>query len=127
MAISNVSGQACPQIIQVARNSGATVHSPDQVLQFSQLATLHNGWFEGSTADPVANEQIFIDTGRAPTEHPVMVDSLPCSNAGSLHVASSTSASQWWSPGTPWLLEITMQRSKLQQRSCRPRQGVRHR
>ena len=50
IVLSNISGPACATIIQEGRNSGAICQSPDQAMQFGQLAALHSSWFPGSTA-----------------------------------------------------------------------------
>jgi hypothetical protein len=44
ITISHISGSACPDLIKTARAAGARVESPDQILQFSQLAKLHEFW-----------------------------------------------------------------------------------
>ena len=53
MVISHVSGAACPTLINVARQVGARVEAPDQILQFSKLAKQRRGWFEDSVDDQV--------------------------------------------------------------------------
>ena len=48
---SRISGQACPRICQLVRESGGRVEAPDQGMQLGQLATIHERWFEHSLAE----------------------------------------------------------------------------
>ena len=48
---SRISGQACPQICKLVRESGGRVEAPDQGMQLGQLATIHELWFEHSLAE----------------------------------------------------------------------------
>ena len=48
---SHISGQACPRIIELVRESGGRVDSPDQGMQLGQLATIHERWFRDSIAE----------------------------------------------------------------------------
>ena len=45
---SHISGHACPEIIQIIRQSGGRVEGPDQGLQLGQLSAIHESWFENS-------------------------------------------------------------------------------
>ena len=39
---SHISGQACPEIIRIIRDSGGRVEGPDQGMQLGQLAAIHD-------------------------------------------------------------------------------------
>ena len=48
---SHISGQACPEIIRIIRQSGGRVEGPDQGMQLGQLAAIHEAWFEDSVRE----------------------------------------------------------------------------
>ena len=51
----HISGQACPRICQLVRESGGRVESPDQGMQLGQLSTIHERWFRHSIAEEGEN------------------------------------------------------------------------
>ena len=79
---SHISGVGLNNLLTEGRKIGGHVEAPDQAMQYSQLAALHDPWFRGSVGDGPAHAQMptvrrsVVRTPASPANVHVVLDSM---------------------------------------------------
>ena len=79
--ISHITGQTLVNAVTGARSSGGRVEGPDQAMNYAQLNSLHERWFQGSISMRQADRKVVaesLDVGSHALNVHLVVDSQLC-------------------------------------------------